>query len=192
MGSSGTGLPPQTPGTSAHWALCIALITASSLFGKRWFHPFRSLTQTPAIAASVDLCFSNSREVRNCSVRIRVSEAAIQIILVGKQCVQKYKCNEIQSYLALPTQTKENYPVGLGKLPFRSTTELFHSWNSNKNNEQKQHESKEVSGDLISDSRILFYVWYIIMASKMSVFQFLEPENMVPHMENETLQMWLI
>lgn len=70
-------------------------------------HPFKSLTQAPAISASRDICFSNSREFRNCSVKSPVPEIAIQIKLVGKQCVQNYMCNEMQSYLAFLSQTKE-------------------------------------------------------------------------------------
>lgn len=95
------------------------------------------------------------------SVSSPFPEAAMQMSLVGEPCVQNFKGNEIQSYLTLPTQTKENYPNGLGRLPFGQTTELFHAWNSSKNSEQKQPEYKELSGDLISQTPEYRFVCYI-------------------------------
>lgn len=124
-------------------------------------YPFRSQTQAPAISASLAPSFSNFRGVKNCSVRSPFPEAAMQMSLVGEPCFQNVKGNEIQSYLTLPTQTKENYPNGLGRLPFRQSTELFHSWNSNKNSEQKQPEYKELSNYLISQTPEYCFVCYI-------------------------------
>lgn len=57
------------------------------------------------------------------------------------------KYNEIQCYLALPGQIEENCPTNLGNWPFRKTIKLFHSQNSNRNNEQKLPENREPSSD---------------------------------------------
>ena len=85
---------------TSHWAPQAALITSLSLFGKSNAHPFRFFTQAPCYFCLIDLCFSNSREVRNCSVRSPVSETAIQINLMSKHHVQKYKGKEFLLWLS--------------------------------------------------------------------------------------------
>lgn len=97
------------------------------------------------------------------------------------------------SYLALPVWTKENYSTGLSKLPFRKTAEPFHSHNSNKNKEQEQPRSKELSGDLISQTPEYYYSLGCVKQwpPKRSMSQSLEPEKMLPHMTEETSLMWL-
>lgn len=97
------------------------------------------------------------------------------------------------SYLALPVWTKENYSTGLSKLPFRKTAEPFHSHNSNKNKEQEQPRSKELSGDLISQTPEYYYSLGCVKQwpPKRSMSQPLEPEKMLLHMTEETLLMWL-